>query len=105
METVPWPRPCDVVVEKYYNVNYMMDDLMVIICYTKPETLTERRLLLLTISENLLAYPGFWCDRRYIAILVLPKLIKATIRKFEEHAENITTFDANEYIEKLKALL
>ena len=103
--SVPWPRPCDVVVEKYYNVNYMLDDLNTIIRSTEPETLTERRLRLLIVSENLLAYPDFWYTRHYIARLVWPKIVKATISKFEEHAENITTFDANEYIEKLKALL
>ena len=103
--SVPWPRPCDVVVKKYCNVNYMMDDLNIIMCSTKQETLTERRLLLLTISENILAYPDFWYTRHYIAMLQLPKLIKVVIRKLEEHVENITTFDANEYIEKLQAIL
>ena len=94
METVQWPRPCDVVVEKYYNVNYMLDDLKKLMCSTEPETLTERRLRRLTTSEHLLPYRGFGMWHK-----------EEIIRKLEEKVENITTFDANEYIEKLKALL
>ena len=93
----PWPRPCDVVVKKYYTVNNLIDDIMVMLCSTDSETVTERRLRMLIISEHLLAYRGFG--------MAWPKVIKEIICKLEEHAENITTFDTKEYIEKLQALL
>jgi len=34
-----------------------------------------------------------------------PKVVREIISKLEEQAENITTFDVKEYIEKLRELL
>ena len=89
----PWPRPCDVVVRRYYDRQCLVDDLIVVLS----STVTERRLRMLTISEHLLAYRGFG--------MAWPKVIKEIIRKLEEEVENITTFDVKEYIEKLRELL
>ena len=94
--SVQWPRPCDVMVRKYYDINNLIDDIRVMFS-TYLVTVTEQRLRMLNVSEHLLAYRGFG--------MAWSKVIKEIICKLEEHAENITTFDANEYIEKLKALL
>jgi hypothetical protein len=86
-----------VVVKEYYDVNNLTDDLIVVLSSTEPDTVTERRLRMLTISEHLLAYRGFG--------MAWPKVIKEIIRELEEEAENITTFDAKEYTAQLQTLL
>jgi len=91
----PWPRPCDVVVRSYYDKQCLIDDLIVVL--TESTTVTERRLRMLTISEHLLADRGFG--------MAWPKVVREIIHKLEEKAENITTFDVKEYIEKLRELL
>jgi hypothetical protein len=97
IETVPWPRPCDVVVKRYYDRQCLIDDLIVVLSSIDPTTVTERRLRMLTISEHLLAYRGFG--------MAWPKVVREIISKLEEQAENITTFDVKEYTAQLQELL
>jgi hypothetical protein len=95
--SAPWPRPCDVVVKRYYDRQCLIDDLIVILSSIDPTTVTERRLRMLTISEHLLAYRGFG--------MAWPKVVREIISKLEEQAENITTFDVKEYTAQLQELL
>ena len=95
IETAQWPHPCDVIVKKFDNVYDLYEFVKTRVEY-QPESVTERRILLLDIAEHLLANPQFSC--------LLIHLNKTIANKLDEYAESITTFDAKAYATKIRNL-
>ena len=93
--SVPWPHPCDIIVKKFDNLDDLYEFVKTRVEY-QPESVMERRILLLDIAEHLLANPRFSC--------LLIHLNKTIANKLDEYAESITTFDAKSYASKIRNL-
>ena len=93
---VPWPRPSDVQVKQFPTSH----DMAIYIkgqLNSASDSLTKRRFTLLEATENIIANPkfiGIWQD-----------LLKVLIRRLDEEAGNITTFNASIYANSLRTLI
>ena len=94
--SVPWPRPSDVQVKQFPTSH----DMAVYIrgqLNSASDSLTKRRFTFLEATENIIANPqfiGIWKD-----------LLKVLIRRLDEEAGTITTFNATIYANSLRTLL